>query len=267
MFLNGLDMNYALLMKGLGLKWRDINGREIDDLFAFFKSKGVNCLRVRIWFGESGPSRLSYALKLAEEAHALDFKIQPTIFLSDSWADLYKQPEPGCWISFDVQSKLKHIKSYISKVIESLIPIMDNCVHFQVGNEIDYGICGIFARDRKKRRNFEWLRKHIWAYESAILNESFKLIKQYYQKPVALHLGKWWDLELISSFLTTMDEFNVEYDIVCFSFYPSMFGASLNQLERLKEIAENRGKCTAIAEYAYPSCSMKGQFWFMRNPH
>jgi arabinogalactan endo-1,4-beta-galactosidase len=117
MFLNGLDMNYALLMKGLGLKWRDINGREMDDLFAFFKSKGVKCLRVRIWFGESGPSRLSYALKLAEEAHALDFKIQPTIFLSDSWADLYKQPEPGCWISFDVQSKLKHIKSYISNAL------------------------------------------------------------------------------------------------------------------------------------------------------
>jgi hypothetical protein len=56
-------MNYALLMKGLGLKWRDINVREIDDLFAFFQSKGVNCLRVRIWFGESGPSRLSYALE------------------------------------------------------------------------------------------------------------------------------------------------------------------------------------------------------------
>jgi arabinogalactan endo-1,4-beta-galactosidase len=266
MFLNGLDMNYAPLMKELGLKWRDIDGREIEDLFAFFKGKGVNCLRVRIWFGESGPSTPSYALKLAEEAYALDFKIQPTIFLSDGWADLYKQPGPEDWVSLDFQSKLKHVKSYVSKVVESLTPLMDNCVYFQVGNEIDYGICGIFARDKKKRRNSEWLRKHVWAYESTILNESFKAIKLYFEKPIALHLGKWWDLELTSSFLSAMDEFNVEYDIVCFSFYPSMFGAGLNKLEELKKIAEDRGKRIAFAEYAYPSRPLKGQFWFMSKP-
>ncbi|MBS7613818.1 glycosyl hydrolase 53 family protein [Candidatus Bathyarchaeota archaeon] len=259
-------MNYALLMKGLGLKWRDRDGKEIDDLFTFFKSKGVNRLRVRIWVGGSGPSRLPYALKLAEEAYMLDFKIQPTIFLSDCWADLYKQPEPKDWASLDFQSKLSKIQSYISSIVESLTPIMDNCAYFQVGNEIDYGICGVFAHDRKRRKNFEWLRKHVWKYESTILNESFKAIKTYYGKPVALHLGKWWDLGLISSFLSAMDEFKVEYDVLCFSFYPSMFGAGLNRLEELKGIAEDRGKLVAIAEYAYPSCPIKGQFWFMNKP-
>lgn len=266
MLLNGLDMNYAPLMKGLGLKWRDGDGREIDDLFAFFKDKGANCLRVRIWVGGSGPSRLPYALKLAEEAYTLDFKIQPTIFLSDGWADLYKQPEPKDWALLDFQSKLNKIKSYISSVVESLTPIMDNCVYLQVGNEIDYGICGIFARDRKRRKSFEWLGKRVWKYESTILNESFKTIKTRSGKPVALHLGKWWDLGLISSFLSAMDEFKVEYDILCFSFYPSMFGASLNRLEELKRLAEDRGKLIAIAEYAYPSCPVKGQFWFMSKP-
>ncbi|MEM3547316.1 MAG: glycosyl hydrolase 53 family protein [Candidatus Bathyarchaeia archaeon] len=264
--LNGLDMNYTPLMRELGLKWRDRDGREIDNLLAFFKGKGVNCLRVRIWFGGSGPSRLPYALKLAEEAYTLDFKIQPTIFLSDGWADLYKQPEPKDWASLSLQSRLNKIKSYVSNVVESLTPIMDNCVYFQVGNEIDYGICGFYARDGKKRKNFEWLRKHVWKYESIILSESFKTIKTFCGKPVALHLGKWWDLELISSFLSAMDEFKVEYEILCFSFYPSMFGASLNQLEGLRKIAEERGKLIAIAEYAYPSCPVKGQFWFMSKP-
>jgi arabinogalactan endo-1,4-beta-galactosidase len=259
-------MNYAPLMKELGLKWRRPDGSEIDDLLLFFKSKGANCLRIRIWFGESGPSTLSYALKLAEEAYALDFKIQPTIFLSDSWADLYKQPEPENWASLDFQTKLRRVKSYVSKIVESLTPLIDSCVYFQVGNEVDYGICGIFARDKKKRRNFKWLRERIWAYESTILNESFKTIKLYSEKPVALHLGKWWDLELISSFLSAMDEFNVEYDIICFSFYPSMFGAGLNKLEELKKVAEDRNKRIAIAEYAYPSRPVKGQFWFMSKP-
>lgn len=32
MFLNGLDMNYAPLMKELGLNWGHPDGREIDNL-------------------------------------------------------------------------------------------------------------------------------------------------------------------------------------------------------------------------------------------
>lgn len=94
MTLKGIDANYVPLMEDLGLKWYDQDDQKIEDIFYFFKSKGFECLRVRIWVGDSGPSRLSYALKIIERACENGFKIQPTFFLSDSWADLYKQPEP-----------------------------------------------------------------------------------------------------------------------------------------------------------------------------
>jgi len=267
MFLNGLDMNYVPLMEELGLKWRDEDKREINDLFSFFKSKGANCLRVRIWIGDSGPSRLPYAMNLAEKAYEADLKIQPTIFLSDRWADLYKQPEPESWASLNFQDKLKLIEPYVSKVVESLMSIKDRCDYYQIGNEIDYGICGIFARDKKKRKNREWLKNRIWQYEAIVLKEAIRAVRMYDdEKPIALHLGKWWDPVLAESFLCAMDEFKVEYEIICFSFYPTMFGANFEPLIQLGEMARKRGKILAIAEYAYPSNPMKGQFWYMNKP-
>jgi len=56
--LNGIDANYTPLMRAQGLEWRDRGGREIANLFAFFRERGVSCFRLRIWFGGEGPSRL-----------------------------------------------------------------------------------------------------------------------------------------------------------------------------------------------------------------
>jgi arabinogalactan endo-1,4-beta-galactosidase len=100
-----------------------------------------------------------------------------------------------------------------------------------------------------------------------VLKEAIRALRMHdYEKPVALHLGKWWDLNLTRSYLYAMDEFNVEYEIICFSFYPTMFGATFNSLRQLSEIAKEKEKSISIAEYAYPSRSVKGQFWFMNKP-
>jgi len=206
-------------------------------------------------------------MNLAERACQAGLKIQPTIFLSDSWADLYKQPEPESWASLNFQDKLKLIESYISKVVEKFMTIEDRCDYYQIGNEIDYGICGLFAHEKKKRKNSKWLKKHIWQHEAAVLKEAIRTVRMHdNEKPIALHLGKWWDLPLTTSFLSAMDEFNVEYEIICFSFYPTMFGADFEPLRQFREIAQDKRKTVAIAEYAYPSDHVRGQFWFMNNP-
>jgi len=266
MFLTGLDANYVPLMRKAGREWRDRDGREID-LFPFLRSKGASCLRIRIWVGNSGPSRLPYGMRLAEEAWKAGLKIQPTIFLSDGWADLYKQPAPKTWASISSQHRLKLIEYHIFKVVRRLLPSMDKCVYYQVGNEIDYGICGIFASNKKKRKNIRWLKKHVWTHEAMVLKTAIQTIRMYdEEKPIALHLGKWWDPLLAESFLSAMEELNVEYEIACFSFYPTMFGANFEPLRELERIAGEKGKTFSIAEYAYPSSSVKGQFWYMNKP-
>jgi len=268
MFLNGLDINYAPLMEELGFKWKTTAGEEINDLLYFFKDVGINCIRLRIWFGDSGPSRLPYALKLAERARKVGMGIQPTIFLSDSWADLYKQPAPIRWASLSFEDILRLVGSYISKVVKGMKHLEDSCTYYQIGNEIDYGLCGVFAgsRFKKKRKDIKWLRSHIWLKESMILRKAIEALRAHSNKPVALHLGKIWDLALLESFLSTMDEFEVSYEIICFSFYPTGLGLGLSHLENLKALGKSKGKTVAIAEYAYPCGAPSGQFWFMNKP-
>jgi len=266
MFLNGLDMNYIPLMEESGHKWIDEGKQGIEDLFSFFRNRGANCLRVRIWVGDSGPSRLPYAMSLADRACKADLKIQPTIFLSDVWSDLYKQPQPKIWAPFGFNDKLKLIEAHTSKAIKELMSMRDRCAYYQIGNEIDYGLCGIFAHDKKKRRDHEWLKRRIWPLEAKVLKEAIRAIRIHDEKPIALHLGKWWDLKLSESFLSSMDEFGVCYEIVCFSFYPAMFSSGFDPLVQLMELAKSSGKAMAIAEYAYPSKPPKGLLWYMNKP-
>lgn len=271
MFLNGLDVNYAPLMEELGLKWITEEGRPLNDsdaLLYFFRDKGVNCIRIRIWFGESGPSRLPYATKLAKRAVEAGMWIQPTILLSDSWADLYKQPMPKLWELLPLEERLKHTRSYILRVVEGLKHLEESCAYYQIGNEIDYGICGIFAGSnyKRKRKDTKWLRDHIWHHEAIILKEAIGALKSRCGIPVALHLGKTWDLDLLESFLSAMEAFDVRHEVLCFSFYPAIAGLDLDHLKKLKLLVKDRNKMISIAEYAYPCSVSRGQFWFMNKP-
>jgi len=268
MFLNGVDINYAPLMEELGFRWKTESGEEVDDLVSFFKSVGINCVRLRIWFGDSGPSRLPYALKLAERACEAGMRIQPTIFLSDSWADLFKQPAPAAWAPLPFEARLRHVASYILKVLKGLKNLEDCCAYYQIGNETDYGVCGVFAGGecKRMRRNVNWLKRNIWRKEALVLKEAVKALRACSEKPVALHLGKTWDLTLLASFISTMNELDVNYQVVCFSFYPAAMGLSLDHMKSLKTLGEREGKAVAIAEYAYPCGAPSGQFWFMNKP-
>lgn len=268
MFLNGLDVNYLPLTEELGLRWKAENGKNIGDLMTFFKERGINCVRVRIWYGDSGPSKFPYALKLAERACGVGMKVQPTIFLSEGWADLYKQPAPAQWSSLSFEEKLRLVGPYISRVVGGMRHVDDSCAYYQIGNEINYGICGIFAgsKYKKRRKDVRWLKDRIWRYEAMLLKEAIEALRAHSDKPVALHLGREWDLTLVESFLSAMDAFEVKYGIICFSFYPTIMGLGLDHLDKLEELGKRWNKAIAIAEYAYPCAVPSGQFWFMNKP-
>ena len=91
--------------------------------------------------------------------------------------------------------------------------------------------------------DMEWLKEKIWSKEAIILKRAIRSVRMFEdEKPIALHLGKWWDPLLVKSFLSAMEEFNVEYEIICFSFYPTMFGADFEPLRQIRDVAKERGK-------------------------
>mgnify|MGYP000300605866 CR=1 FL=1 len=76
--------------------------------------------------------------------------------------------------------------------MNKLASFEDECIYYQIGNEIDYGMCDIFAFDKKKQKNIRWLKERIWGKEAEILKESVKVIRSkcHSNKPIALHLRK-----------------------------------------------------------------------------
>ncbi|RLE95675.1 MAG: hypothetical protein DRJ96_08135 [Thermoprotei archaeon] len=263
-FLNGVDANYVPLMRGLGFEWRTRRGEPIGDLYRFLAEKGVNCARVRLWVGDEGPCRLRYASLVMEMARRAGMSIYLVIFLSEGWADLYKQPAPRAWAALSVEERAAAAERYVAEVVERILQMEFRPVLYQVGNEVDYGLCGIFASDKKRRRDLRWLKRRIWRREAEILRAALSAVRSVDPAAVtAIHLGKWWDHRLIASFLAAMEEYGLEYDVLCISFYPSMFGASFSVLEELSELARDLGRQLVVAEYAYPSRRPRGQFWFM----
>ena len=263
-FLNGVDANYAPLMASLGFSWKGEGGEPIRDLYCYLAEKGINCARVRLWVGEEGPSRFRYAVSVMEMARRAGMNTYLVIFLSEGWADLYKQPAPRAWENLGFEKRVEVVETYVANVVERILQMGFKPLFYQVGNEIDYGICGIFASDKKRRKNVDWLRRRVWRYEAEILKSAFKSVRRADpDAPLALHLGKWWDYNLFKSFLLTMEELGVDYDVLCISFYPSGLGIGFDILDRVGEEANSRGVRLVVAEYAYPSGPMRGQFWFM----
>ena len=212
--------------------------------------------------GEEGASRFRYAASAMEMACRAGMGTYLAIFLSEGWADLYKQPAPRAWEGLSFEERVEVVEAYIASIVDRILRMGFKPVLYQVGNEIDYGICGIFASD--KRRRVEWLRRRVWRYEAEMLKSAFRSARRVDPSAVlAIHLGKWWDYNLFTPFLSTMEELDVDYDVLCISFYPSGLGAGFEVLERVEEEESSRGVRLVVAEYAYPSGPVKGQFWFM----
>ncbi len=159
---------------------------------------------------------------------------------------MFKQPAPAAWAPLPFEARLRHVASYVLRVLKGLKNLEDCCTYYQIGNETDYGVCGVFAGSKHKRmrRNINWLKRNIWRKEALVLKEAVKALRACSEKPVALHLGKTWDLTLLASFISTMNELDVAR-----AFYPAGMGLSLDHLKSLKTLGERGGKAVAIAEY------------------
>lgn len=263
----GVDMNYALAMMERGLFWRDANGDPVRDVYRFLAEKGVNAARIRIWVGQGGPSRLDYAISTAGMASESGMSIHPVLFLSDGWADLYKQPAPRAWGEMNLDARRKTVCEYTREVARHFKGRGLRACTYQVGNEIDYGLCGTFASNKKRRKNLTWLKERIWRVEADVLKGAIEGIKEVDKNArISLHLGKWWDTPLAHAFFLAMREFDLDWDVSALSFYPAAFGSEVVAFQQILESILSFGKPIYVAECAYPSSRPRGQFWFMNKP-
>jgi arabinogalactan endo-1,4-beta-galactosidase len=272
----GIDANYVTAMKNSLFHWR-YHLRNID-VYPFFHSKGINYFRLRIFVKDNGSDSLPYAINTAKLVQAQGMKCSVTLFMSSDWSDIGKQPAPPQWnilynySNLSLEHKADIIRNYSQNTTRSLLDNGIDADLYEIGNEIDYGFCGIFEQNFTKQENISFMRNTTWTKEAYLIKAGIEGVQSVdFTSQFILHIAHWWDYNFSAAFFTTMKNNDIPLSYLGLSFYPSsgIFNISLayqgignGTLSQLKfrqnteELANTFDTPLIVSEYAYPSSSL-----------
>lgn len=266
-FRTGMDASYVIHSEGNGHGYRA--GGQPVDAFELFAANDADAMRVRLWVGEKGESKLEYATQQARRGQEAGLKPYLVLFLNDYWTDINGQPTIEEWEKLAVEQRADKIREYARGIAQHMIDKSIPIDFYEIGNEIDYGIAGVYAQVNE-RRDIGRLKVDIWPQESTLIKAAIQGVKD--ANPEArfmLHIANSWDPQFGSAFFRAMEQAGVEYDYIGLSYYPPAFGAlAAGRLcDTLDRLAGDIGKATIIAESAYPAeIPGKGLFGAWKHP-
>ena len=271
----GIDSNYASIMEDTIFRWR-YDSKPID-IYSFFNNKGVNYFRLRIFVKDDGLNGLYYATNTAKIVQNLGMKCSITLFLSSDWSDIGKQPAPEQWIelydwyNLTIEQKSNIIRNYTKNTTKYLLSNGIDADLYEIGNEIDYGICGIFSDYFLEMENIQWMENNTWNDMAKLIKAATEGVQSVDQtSDFILHITHWWDYNFSYAFFNKMIKEGIKLDYMGLSYYPSsgiynitehLMGngnGTLSQklfFETTEKLFRNIGKQIIISEYAYPSSS------------
>lgn len=222
-FQTGVDANYCLEMEKAGATWT--TSQQSADVFAILAKAGCNSFRVRLWTGDEGSGGLRAATDIALRAQHAGLNPYLVLFLSDNWADLVKQPVPGIWKDLEFGAKLKAIEEYAARVSRHFADQGVRTSLYEIGNEIDFGICGEFEEEWPKRVSLDYMRQKRWPQMAAVIAAAQRGVRKV--NPDAkfmLHLAQWENAEYGIAFWQFMREHGTAVDTLGLTYYPTSSG-------------------------------------------
>ena len=259
----GVDANYSLDMEKAGTAWT-WNG-EKRDLFAGMAAQGVKEFRVRLWMKDDGAHGKAYATEVVKRALAGGLNPYLVIFLSEDWADMMKQPLPESLQCLTLAERAAAVKTYARDIVTHFRTIGLTSHFYEIGNEIDYGICGEYPRKGAKK-NPAALSRKLWPNSALLIRAAQEgVLEADPEARFMLHIAHWWDADFCVAFFRFMLDHGVQLDFAGLSYFPSsniggalemkLFGATASK------VAKATGRPVVVPETAYPSTAdFKGQF-------
>jgi arabinogalactan endo-1,4-beta-galactosidase len=261
----GIDSNYALDMATRNKAWKDRSER--IDPWELFAKNGCQNARIRLWVGEDGINRLNYATQTARRAKQAGLKPYLVIFLSDDWADFVKQPAPAVWKNLAPEKKLAAVAAYTESVVGHMAKNGVNFQTFEIGNEIDFGICGEFEQEWPRRVSLEFMRTQVWPRMVPILKAAQAgVLKAQPKAKFILHLSQWNNVDYCIPFWQAMLAAHVQLDYPGLSYFPSSAKEPAQRpfnflRAQVGKIVAALDKLVMICETGYPATArFGGQF-------
>lgn len=238
----GGDISLLTKYEEHGAKYYDNNGNVIPNMLSFFKSEGMNAMRVRLFVdpsvapsdekGEGVCQDLEYVKALSKRIKDAGFKLMLDFHYSDSWADPAKQYTPAAWTTLtDAQLQTK-IYEYTAEVLQQMNDNGTTPDFIQTGNEISYGM--MWAG--RSAAQTSW--KKYYAGQSANAERFFSLLKKAGEAcrdkcpsaKIVIHTERVANINYLKAFYNDMKTAGIDYDIIGLSYYPYHHG-SIAQLE------------------------------------
>lgn len=253
----GVDLSYLQQLESLDVKYFDENNIQINDMLVFFKSKGMDCIRLRLWvnpeYENNSWCNLENTVKMAKRIKEARLKFLLDIHYSDSWADPSNQKIPKAWeqefspLSINKLSSL--VTDYTEKVLTSLIAEDIYPDYIQIGNEITNGMLFPYGKITSSGTDLQKFSSLALLLNSGI-NKTRQLCPQ---TKIILHIDCGSDIEKSQWWFTCIKNAKIDYDIIGLSYYSLWQSKNLDVLSsNISNLINKFKKPVFIVETAYP---------------
>lgn len=263
-FFRGVDASEVIALEQSRVNFKNKAG-EVQDVFKTLSESGVNYIRLRVWnnpYDEAGNGYgggncdLDKAVIMGKRATENGMKVLIDFHYSDFWADPGKYTAPKEWNGIIYAQKKNELYDFTYNSLEKLINSGVDVGMVQVGNEVNNGVAGqAFWDDRggDSEKADKLLAKGCEAVHAIALK---------YKKdiPAIIHYTDFkrkGDYDPIKTYMKYLDEYQVEYDGIALSYYPTMHGDFEDLEYAINEISAS-GKIAFVAETAYPFTDIEG---------
>jgi arabinogalactan endo-1,4-beta-galactosidase len=257
-FLFGGDISMLTKIEALGGVFRE-DGKPADP-FAIFRRNGFNIARLRLFVNPNHENAvvndLPYTLALAKRVKAAGMHFLLDFHYSDTWADPGHQTKPAAWENLDFDALVKKTHSYTANVLDACQRNGTPPDMVQIGNEISPGF---LWPDGKLYGDAPGSPEEGWERFARLLRAGVAAVRQAEGSPrVMIHIDKGGKAAATNRFFTSLQEHEIDFDVIGLSYYPWWHGSMADVRKNLRETARAFGKDIVVVETAYP---YRGERW------
>lgn len=247
-FIRGMDASSVLVEENSGVKYYNFAGEE-QDVFQTFAEAGVNYIRLRVWndpYDENGRgygggnNDVPTAIELGKRASRYGMKVCIDFHYSDFWADPKRQHTPKAWENMTLEEKSDALYQFTYDSLKELIESGVDVGMVQIGNEINYGMCGETSSD-----NVITLLKSGSRAVREISESNQQDIK------IVVHYTRITEAAKLYGLVEKLEANELDYDVIGLSYYPFWDGSMDNMQKVVSKIKGTYGREVVIAETSY----------------
>ncbi len=254
-FIRGMDASSVLVEENSGVKYYNFNGEE-QDVFKTFAEAGINYIRLRVWndpYDEDGNgygggnNDVPTAIELGKRASRYGMKVCIDFHYSDFWADPKRQHTPKAWENMTLEEKSDALYQFTYDSLTELLDAGVDVSMVQIGNEINYGMCGETSSD-----NIIVLLKAGSRAVRQVSKDKQQDIR------IVVHYTRITEAAKLYGLVEKLEAGELDYDVLGLSYYPFWDGSFDNMQKVVSKIRETYGKEVVIAETSYCYTSEDG---------